>query len=353
MSTDFGARMRRETRAVRHHHLVAAVAALVGAAGGLQGQARSYTGSMHALVLDGATGFVKNVAGGGITADVIVEATGQTPDGVAKKHVGAPRYEDIVVEVGPSLGKGLSEWIAASWTPAVTRKSGSIVTADYTMKVQTEREFFNAMVTETTFPALDASSKDAAYITVTITPEQTRVKSGSGADLKAQTSIKQKPWVSSNFRFEMDGLETSRVYRIESFTVRQRVVSQAVGERRDYERQPGRIEFPNIKVTLAERDAKSWLEWHQNFVVNGNNADDREKSGAIIVLTPDLRTELMRVSLQNCGIFRIAPEPAAEGRTVIARLTAEMYCERMQLSVSEAGLARRDGERNGVATEGL
>ena len=48
--------------------------------------------------------------------------------------------------------------------------------------------------------------------------------------------------------------------------------------------QPGRIDFPNLRVTISELDAGPWGDWAQDFLVKGNNDDSHEKSGAIVFL---------------------------------------------------------------------
>ena len=40
-----------------------------------------------------------------------------------------------------------------------------------------------------------------------------------------------------------------------------------------------------------------------------------------------------RVELGGLGIYRLAPEKAEAGREAVARLVAELYCERMELAL--------------------
>ncbi|MEO8089649.1 MAG: hypothetical protein ABI703_05070 [Gemmatimonadales bacterium] len=288
---------------------------------------RSYGSGNFALKLDGIpVGSLKSLAGGAALGDVVVERLG--PDKVAKKHLGGIRYEEISFEVGFSA-KPITDWIAASWKGSSARKNGSIQLADYNYNVRGEREFTSALITGTTIPTLDGGSKEPGFLTVTLAPEAVRQMAGSGR--LASADVRGKQWMTSNFRFEMDGLDATRVIRIDSFTVSQRVTENPVGEMRDYEKEPAGIVFPNLKVTMAEVSAPSWAKWHEDFVVNGKSSDSEEKNGAIIFLDSSRSNELGRVNLFHCGIFRFGSEPAVAHHEGVARVTADLYCERMEL----------------------
>jgi hypothetical protein len=80
--------------------------------------------------------------------------------------------------------------------------------------------------------------------------------------------------------------------------VKQSVAAEHVGELREMTKEPGRIEFPNLKVTFSETSAQSWRDWFEDFVVKGNS-------------------------------FRLV-DATPGGADAIHRITAELYCERMQ-----------------------
>jgi hypothetical protein len=294
--------------------------------------ARSYAVENFMLMLDGIPcGFVRSVGGGDISAEVIQEPVGSSY--FVKKHIGQPRYEDFAAQIGFGMAKAVYDWIAASWSMNYQRKNGSVVAADHTLKAQLERQFFNALLTETTMPALDASSKEAAYLTIKFAPEFTKTVKGKGK-VGAAAKQQQKLFLPSNFRLELDGIDCARVSKIDSFTVRQTVVSDDIGDARDYAKEPGNIEFPNLYVTMVETGVATWESWFEDFVVKGNNDDAKEKSGAIVFLAPDLKTELGRVKLFNVGIFalhRAVQEAHAES---VRHVTADLYCERMEFQAA-------------------
>ncbi len=292
---------------------------------------RSYTSGRFLLDLDGVRcGFIESVEGGNVSAEVISESVG--PDYFVKKHIGQPKYEDFSVRIRLSMEKKVYDWIAASWKANHQRKDGSVIVADYKGNAKAIREFYNAMITETTIPAMDASSKDAAFMTLKYSPEFTRYKKGSG---KVSGSLEkgkrgQRKWLPANFRLEIDGLDCTKVSKVDSFTVKQAAVSDDIGVARDQIREPGKLEFPNLRITLPESVAQSWFDWHEDFVIKGNCGDDKEKNGALTFLAPTLKDEMARVDFYHLGIFRISadkPEPQA---SQIAQVVAELYCERME-----------------------
>jgi hypothetical protein len=283
------------------------------------------------LELDGAqVGALKSVDGGEIVAEVVVEPIGQEP--FAKKHLGGVRYEELVLGLDLGTAGSVFTWIADSWNGQATPRDGAVVETDAKLAPQARREFRHALITETTIPTLDAASKAPAQLTVKLAPEEiTRKKAGGAAGQKL--GAKQKQWLASNFRLELDGLETKTVSKIDAFTVKQTIAADGVGDVRISRREPGKLEFPNLRITFGQASLQSWSDWFDDFVVKGENTDDKEKNGAIVFLDATLKQELGRIELKNVGIFALRRQPSTEQ---VARVTAELYVESMELKWSAA-----------------
>jgi len=293
---------------------------------------RSYAAGTFALTLEGsAAGLLRSVGGGGASAQVIAE---KAAGSLVKKHLGSIEYEDFAAQSGLGLHKALHAWIAETLEGKPSRRSGSVETIDTAGTVRSVREFTNALISEIGFPALDASSKDPASITVKWTPELTRTAKGRGKASKLPADAKQKQWLVSNFRLTLGDLPTDRVAKIDAFAIRQTVAAAAVGEIRDYQKEPGVIEIPNLRVAFAEVDLPAWQDWFEDFAIRGNSGDDRELSGKIGFLNPSLAKEIGSIELQNVGIYRLAPDPAPTGPTAVRRWVAELYVERMAIALT-------------------
>ncbi len=287
---------------------------------------RSFADDKFVLNLDGIDcGFLKSFEGGDVSAEVIEDELGG--GFFVKKHLGQLQFEDVLVRMGASMEGQVYDWIASAWRGEAMRKDVAVLTVDQSMRVNSISSYFNAYIAETTIPTMDASSKDAFYLTLKLKPEYSRTqKVSNGA--KSKTPVKKgMPLLLSNFKLNIDGLDGTGVTKIESFTVNQPVVSDAVGKFRNVIAQPGRIDFPNLKITLVERRATSWVDWHSDFVIKGNNGEGQEKKGSLVFLSPTMR-ELFRIDLLNLGIFRLTMQKTQQDE--LSKVVAELYCERME-----------------------
>jgi phage tail-like protein len=302
---------------------------------------RSYVAGNFALSLDGGKniGMLKSAQGGQIFAEPVAEPSEGSL--YAKKHIGNVKYSDITVQMGLSMPSAFYQWIADSWNFGAQRKNGAVIGADFNRNAVKELDFTNAFIQETTIPAMDAASKDAAYLVLKLTPESTRPIKASGT--VPSTPPNQKQWLPANFKLELGKLDTSKVSKIDSFTIKQTLAAPTtdlgdvtfpeqalVVSVPAYVLEPGKIDFPNLRVTIAEDSALTWIDWYESFVREGNNSDDYEKSGSIRFFASDLKTELARVDLFGVGIFNLTDErPLTAGTEAIPRLVAELYVERM------------------------
>jgi len=291
---------------------------------------RSYVSGGFTLNVGGADcGFLRSMDGGAISAEVINEPAG--PTYFVKKHIGQPKYEDVTVQLGFNMAGPVYDWIRQSWAMSYERKDCAITVLDRSFAPKSRREFSRCLITETTIPACDGSSKEPAYITLTFAPELTREVYPSSAKAAADLGKnQQKVWLPSNFRLDIDGLNCAHVNKIDSFTIRQTAVTDEIGDARDYLKEPGKLEFPNLRITFAEADAQTWIDWHKGFVIDGNNDESFEKTGTLVFLSPDLKTQLAKITFHNLGIYKLGPDKSEANADQIKRMVAELYCERME-----------------------
>lgn len=284
---------------------------------------RAFTAGRYAVMLDGAVaGWVQSVESGHAAADVASGA------GVQRKHIAGVKYEDITVSCGTGMSKPFYEWIKASMDRQHVRKSGAIATCDYDGNVQSTLEFFNGLITEVGFPALDAASKDAAKMTIKISPETARMVEKGGARLAgapAQREAVQKKWLPANFRLQIAGLDCTRVNKIEAITIKQKVMENPVGEMRAAQKEPAKLEIPNLVISMPEQNAAALVAWQKESAMHTRPGN--HKPGKLEYLTPDGRDALFTLTFQNLGIFKLTPDKQEAGSENIRRVKAEMYCE--------------------------
>lgn len=274
-----------------------------------------------------AAGFISSAVGGNATSDVVNEKVG--PDFLSRKHLAGVKYEDIAITAGPGMGKEFYNWIKDSFSGQPLSLSGSIAGADANSKLFTKTDFSNALITEVGFPALDAASKDSAKMTIKFQPEFTRLQAATGA-LAPQPPVHAK-WLVSNFRLTINGMNTNFVTSIDPLNAKwdfATQVSDAAGSRP----QLVKIDIPNIKLRIVESQSKDFFAWHQDFVIKGNSSSENEKSGSLLFLSPDLKTELFRLDFSGLGIFALDPDPLTLSTNTIRHVTAQLYCDKMIFS---------------------
>jgi hypothetical protein len=181
-----------------------------------------------------------------------------------------------------------------------------------------------------TFPALDATSKDTAKLSVVLTPEQLVFAKGGSGKLP-KNSATQKKWLVSNFRFLIDGLDLKKVSKVDALTIKLPLIG--VGDDtvclKCEDVPPGhstKIDFPDVVMTVGE-PATTVHDWFDDFVISGNNGDEKERSGTLEYLTPNLQTVLFSLKFKNLGIFEVMP--VVDPGDFLPRLEVAMYCESM------------------------
>jgi phage tail-like protein len=291
------------------------------------GGPRAYGPSKFGLELDGQfAGWINSAEGGDATADVVLEKMGA--DHIQHKHIAGVKYEDITVNCGTGMSKNFYDWIKASFDKQFLSKSGAIVGYDYSARANSRLEWTNGFITEIGFPALDASSKDAGKMTIKISPSRTRMVTG-GQGVPGVKQAIQKKWLSANFRLQLAGCQTAstRVSKVEAITLKilhttnPGVVMKAPGI------EAVQWDISNLAFATAEGFAAELYQWHQDFVIMGNNGRDKERGGTLAYLTPDMKESLFTLTFRGLGIFKLAPETVAAGTAGIPRVRAEMYCE--------------------------
>ena len=288
-----------------------------------------FTTGSYGLELQGVpVGVLKSVEGGDASADVVTEKMGS--DFITRKHLAGVKYEDITVRLGMGMSGGVYDWIDKTMQHMDKRLNGAIVTADFDGKEVSRLNFFNATISEIGFPACDSTSKEPGYITLKLTPDYTTRVPGSGQKVSLQPSpVQQKQWNPANFRLQLTDLDCTRVTQIDELTITRRTTSDAVGEMRDYEKEPGSLQIPDLAITFAESGSDGFRQWHENFVINGNSGQTNEKNGTLDYLSPNMKDVLFTLTFQHLGIFRLTPDKQVAGAEQVRRLRAEMYCEEM------------------------
>jgi hypothetical protein len=295
-------------------------------------QTRSYASGGFVLELDGLqVGIISGVEGGLPFGDVIKEEAGE--ESFFKKHLGFPGVRDIHFALGPGMEKSVYNWIGESLRGKASPMSGAVLAVDLQGTIVSRLEFTRAQITEVTIPAADASSKETVRILIGLTPEQTSLNRSPGGSAKVSQK-KTKNALSGNFKLSIDGLNTQRVSKIDSLTIKLPFRPNSQGEcvQCGDIQAPPPIDFPNVVMTLSQTGSESVDQWFQSFVIHGENDDAKEKNGELSFLASDMQTPLFTIKFNHLGIFELMPLLNEAASSSIARLVASMYCESMEFS---------------------
>lgn len=297
----------------------------------------AFAAGKFALELDGkAAGFLPAVQGGNVVAEV-VEFTPGT-DGIPQKVHGELQYEEISMLVDLGMDSVLWDWVGHMVDRDPMSMDGAIIFADMDSNVVRRMEFKNALLSEVSFPALDAASNEAGLLTIKFRPESTALKPPGGKLLNLALA-KQKTWLASNFRLQVGDLPCTRVNKIEALTIKQQIMEfREGGDAGTVHLLPGKLEFPNLVATFSALDLGPWQAFFDDFVLAGNNGQADEIGGKLDLMEPDLKTVLATLEFFHLGIFRLAPEEVEPLGSTIQRFRADLYCEGNRLFVG--GLTR-------------
>jgi len=299
-------------------------------------QKRPYTTGHFELAIDGqkSTAYLKSVDGGYVRASTIDEPVG--PENQRIKHTSVVDIEPFSCDFGIANSKDVLLWIQASWRKDFNRRNGQIVHANFDLKRTFEHEFFDALISETTFPGLDGSSKDAAFMKLKFNAERVvSRKIPPGAQISSPMGSKQKLWSPACFRFNIDGIDEMKyTNKIESFTIKQGIKKLYTGQDRFPQLEPTKIEFPNITGTIALEYADKLLAWYDRTVQTGQNDHKAQKTGSIEFLAPDLKTTLFSINLYEMALHHASIAQSSANADQIKRVKFELYVGRMDLDGS-------------------
>jgi tail tube protein gp19 len=297
-----------------------------------KGDIRSFTAGHFELQIDGhpSTAYLKTVDGGYVRAALMDEPIG--PENHRIKHTSVVEIEPFSVDFGISGADHVLKWIQQSWRKSFSRRNGQISHANFDLYQTFQHEFYDALITETTFPALDGASKEAAYIKIKVQPERVVTKKTGGGRVQSNLGPKQKLWMCSGFRLKIDGLpDIEYTNKIESFTIKQGVRKFYTGEDRFPQIEPTKIEFPSISGTISLGYADGLIKWYDHYVVKGQADPKAQKSGSLEFLAPDRAQTLFRINLYEVGLHHLAMVQSQANADQIKRMKFELYVGRMDL----------------------
>ncbi len=278
-----------------------------------------YSSAVFALELDGgiAVTNLRSIEGGGVKADVINYQMGE--NGAIWRQLGKPKYDDIKVSLGLASANDFWSWMQKFIGGIPERRNGAIVAGDANYQAKARRLFHDALISEIGFPKWDGSDKNAANVTVTISPEKISYEAVTGnmmgadaMDARAPTEAQQRNVSACNFDFELHGYgpACARVSKVDAFSLKMKIIEHTFGTQLHAAKIPGKMEYPNLVFYLPEVDAAPFRDLHEKAVMKGERAGG---TTAILRFYNNAKAEQGSFEFFGVHIFNVSSEKSDSG----------------------------------------
>jgi hypothetical protein len=239
--------------------------------------------------------------------------------------------QPMALTCGTGMSQSFYDWISSTFRRQYRRRDGAVITLDGASKPISRLNFRAGLISSVDLPPLDVSSKQPAYMTVTLIVERISFENFTDPrNVGPYGSAIPKAWAGSNFRIKIDGLEQDCVHvtKIEALSLGQKMKMKQTSSGRDNANQPTGLNFSRVVLELPKLFSGGFEQWSKDSVMEGKNISQNERNGTLDFLAPSTTTPYFGLKLQGLGI-----QSLAWGTTAV---TVEMYCHDMDFSASGA-----------------
>lgn len=319
------------------------------------------TPTRDVLVIEGvgSAGVMASREGGTPFVETSVIPTPEPP--FFRNIAGTVRSDPMTLKFGAGLSASLYQWVQDALHPKtmLNRKNGYFAFVDAESKETGRLNFFDALISEITLPALDlANTRDAALLTVKLVPQATQLQMAPGATVQYGGSIAPKSgadWRTFGFAVAIEGgsgpqINPNAVVAMDAHTTtlqmsdpgKERVGTQV-------------LPLPGPLVLMVREDsARQFLDWF-NLLWSGPQTDpDAQQQYLRTVTVTYLKRDALTgavvatygtATFHQVGISRISPVPSqttSAGQTGSAldrlrKVRVELYASALTLDIK--GLA--------------
>ncbi len=248
--------------------------------------------------------------GCGVEGAVVEQRLGT--DSVVRKSVGSIRFTDCLLSVGADMSPAFWQWINGTFTNQFQRKSVvlrriPVAWGDGTINAPTiEIEIPLALIDGIAIPTLRRSDTAGVSIDVSLAPEFTRRRAATCC-VTSEAMTPVTPFDASTHGFSFVGSGAVNPTTIGNVRFVLDIPENPTGETRDFEQEPTRLRVPSdIDVRVASGSAGwSLLDtWFDDFVIKGNNGDDKERQATLELPVLGQSTRKLTLQLGGVGISR-------------------------------------------------
>ena len=123
--------------------------------------------------------------------------------------------------------------------------------------------------------------------------------------------------------------------KVEAITIKQKIVEGEVGETRDPGTTVEPLDIGSIVLSVPERFAQPFLDWHKQFVILGNNGAESETFLTLEYLTASQAEVLFTLRFEGVGIYRASHIGENDKKSGQRSVRVELYAETANFFVGE------------------
>lgn len=257
---------------------------------------RDAASNKYVVELDGVfAGWLSDVAGATACGDVETGPSGRRYS----------RRDEIVCRCWPGMPQPFYAWIERSFGDPPLASDGAIALVDPDGQQLSRMLWQEGVITSFTVPMTDAESREAAKVSLTLSPTATRHTHRRAQQVPAVAQEHRVPAPASGLRLDIDGLaeECHFIRRTEALTISQEIdFAPGRGLFRD-----GPVVASPLAVILPENRATGFFQWQNRM---GPDAVS-QRIATVTLGTPEVG---FSVVLHNLRLLEVTP---LEGSTPV------------------------------------
>ncbi|WP_146645595.1 hypothetical protein [Labilithrix luteola] len=240
-------------------------------------------------------------------------------------NLSAKGAEQMIVVSPAAMSAGFWSWLTPAFAGQDPKRTVTVVGfADARPAIASQLP--SASLRTFALPALEANNRSP--VTFSLTTNAATIQQTTPLD--ARLSSGSRPWLTSDYRVEIDGMPTSRVASVSPITISFASRPQppagvhpvAVGSPKTVTKGTSVTSSPLV-IKVASADAPAFQQWLAS-------AATTKRSGSLKFLTQDLREPHLTVSFKALTITKVSSDTASQGPA--GRATVEMNVEGIALS---------------------
>lgn len=290
----------------------------------------SHSAGRYSLELGGVhAGFLKKVTLPGWEGEVATHSLATTNH--QAKQITSFKATDLKFTVGMGMSANVKDWINAALDMQSTAMDCSVVIADFDSKAMNRVDLYGCHITEVSIPEANSTSKDGAYLDVTVKPSHIRFEDGKGDKITGNISAKQKNLALSNFKFTISNtkLPTARVSAVKGLKATLKTQLDAIGQAVEYSQHYTAMEFGDLDVTFSGADVAAWQTFAKSWFVDGHRKVSDEMTASLEFLDPTLGT-VATIDFEGVVLKKLAHAEAEAFQDKLWNGTATFCYEKFQ-----------------------